>query len=543
MICDICVEESKKHILCLSCNLDVCLSCFERFQIESSNDEIQCMQCNKAFDDDYLFINLTHTRLSKLKNRKKQQLFEKEQIHFPQTQVFVKYDNFIQNEISDMLDSNVKEMVKIHKMCLKDELNLEELSIEEGNMYLYNRKKVGHLSRVVNFLKKIVNSWNCECSIYKPRYRNYIFNCKYTDIQPVEFFRKYIPTEIYNNVNILNRNLRYLQADVINTESSDSNKFEHIFSCSQENCKGFVMKKDWLCGLCNTQYCKKCLKTTTDTHECLEDDVKTASMLLNTSKPCPSCAARIHKISGCDQMFCTNCKTAFSWKTLKIETGIVHNPHFFEWQNRAGFGINNDDPCGRPPAFVIINHCEKLYDFRFHQNVVSEECDLELESHVDFLSYIITIHRLCAHISAVEILRRFNTEPPSQYFNIDLRIKYLNGRISEEHMKNVLHRRFKSVRVNIRRVQVLQLFITVSNDILRRLLLLQDNSIKSRKQFRDEFEQLFNYVEECFINLSKIYKMAMPIVKVGLANKTNSRYLYDFNQDKFTGYLLMKKWK
>ena len=532
MICDICVEESKKHIRCLSCDLDVCLSCFERYQMESVDDEIQCMKCNKHFQDDYLFENLTVSKLSQLKRRKKDLLFEKEKVHFPETQVFVKYDKAVQNEITPVMNANVKEMVRLHKQCLNYEANLDTLSCDEGRDYLESRKKVRHIARVVAFLKKIINCWNMDYVIYKPRYRTHFFDPKYTDIQSTEFLRTHIPHEIYNNPNVLNRSLRYLQQTaVINNE-----QYEHVMSCSQNDCKGFVMKNDWTCGICDTVYCKKCLKPSNENHVCVDEDVQTASVILKTSKPCPKCAARIHKISGCDQMFCTNCKTAFSWTTLKIETGIVHNPHFFEWQNRMGTDIHQvEDPCGRPAVFRIVNHCERLYDFDFYN------CDGKTEN-VEFLSYLITVNRLTAHISAIEMLRRFNTEPLSQFFNIDLRIKYLNGRMSESHMKTVLHKRFKSIRVNIRRVQVLQLFVTVSIDILIRFLSTEDSSNETRNRFKEEFESLFDYVEECFVSLSKIYNMAMPVVRVYKTNRDVPRYMYDFNQDKFTGYLLMKKY-
>jgi hypothetical protein len=37
-------------------------------------------------------------------------------------------------------------------------------------------------------------------------------------------------------------------------------------------------------------------------------------------------------VHNCDQMFCVQCHTAFSWTKGTIEKGIIHNPHYYQWQ-------------------------------------------------------------------------------------------------------------------------------------------------------------------------------------------------------------------
>ena len=87
-------------------------------------------------------------------------------------------------------------------------------------------------------------------------------------------------------------------------------------------------------------------------HRCTRDDLASADEIRANTRPCPGCGTRVHKVQdgGCDQMWCTQCHTAFSWQTgIRVTRGPIHNPHYFEHLRVAGPGparAAGDLPCG-----------------------------------------------------------------------------------------------------------------------------------------------------------------------------------------------------
>lgn len=134
-----------------------------------------------------------------------------------------------------------------------------------------------------------------------------------------------------------------------------------VMACPLEGCRGFLSTQ-YKCGTCQQHVCADCLCLKQDEHACNENDRLSAEMIKRETKPCPKCGTRIHKIDGCDQMYCTNhqegtyCNTAFSWRTGEIVTGTIHNPHFYELQQRKGIQMRNvgDIQCGGMPRITPL---------------------------------------------------------------------------------------------------------------------------------------------------------------------------------------------
>jgi len=126
-----------------------------------------------------------------------------------------------------------------------------------------------------------------------------------------------------------------------------------IRRCPSEGCRGFLSSA-WKCGVCELFSCSECHEvkgaTRDSLHTCDPGNVETAKLLAKDTKACPKCGEMITKIDGCDQMWCISCHSAFSWRTGQIVSGIVHNPHYYEWQRKQNNGEAprniGDIPCG-----------------------------------------------------------------------------------------------------------------------------------------------------------------------------------------------------
>lgn len=149
-------------------------------------------------------------------------------------------------------------------------------------------------------------------------------------------------------------------------KGKDVERRKYVRKCPKNDCQGFL-SQNLKCEICNSWVCGECREikgTTRDTeHTCHPDILETVKLLASDTKPCPKCSSMIYKIEGCSQMFCTECHTAFDWNTLRIETGVVHNPHYFEWLRTRN---NTNGLIERNPNEIL---CGRELDMHFVQTL------------------------------------------------------------------------------------------------------------------------------------------------------------------------------
>jgi hypothetical protein len=280
---------------------------------------------------------------------------------------------------------------------------------------------------------------------------------------------------------------------------------QFVMPCPREECRGFLSTQ-YKCEICKFHTCPHCFEVIGESkegHECDPDTVATAQAIKSQTKPCPKCGTRISKISGCDQMWCINCHTAFSWRSGQVDTGVVHNPHFFQFQRNnangggGGGGADNLHQVG-------LNQCnqEQLpYWYTFNRSVIRK---ITAKKEADQIK---NLYRTVGHIRGAEVIplrQRIRNLTDNQGF----RVRYLLSEISKEEMAKKLFSNDKLRRRLVESLNVMELLENVGREAILSLHNSPEQNLsmlawEAVKQIRE----LITYCNEQFDKISKVYKV------------------------------------
>lgn len=273
-----------------------------------------------------------------------------------------------------------------------------------------------------------------------------------------------------------------------------------VRACPADGCRGFLSQR-WKCGTCGERVCSKCHEIVSEpfeSHECDPSIAASAALIAADSKPCPSCASVIHKISGCDQMYCVACNTAFGWRTGEIVTATnrIHNPHYYDWLFRQG----RQGPQGQPAPAAENGGCED-------RNVFQTWLAHRIGDRV-----LVEYHRVGRHVhGALGYLRCQERELED---HLDLRLRYLTGAIDSATWRATLQRREKK-REKLRAVcEVYDMFVAAGDDIFRSYLHRQNAAgDEAAETAKAALNELLKYADDCLVKISERFNTRIVLLR------------------------------
>lgn len=477
MDCSICCEKINKSnhklVVCNFCPasdaFQPCLTCVKRYLLETTLNA-HCMNCKHEWSRVDLYTRMPKVFLNgEYKARRQEISLEKEKSMMPATQPYV-------------------EIALERKNAAKMERDIQNIVIRRSSMDTFTN---AYLETELEKVRK-EHAWRC----------------------------------LMNEIRIKERRLN-------RSQNSGSERARFVRKCPMEDCRGFLSTA-WKCGLCNTHVCSKCHEPKEDGevategeevevaneveggeetkeenprrgHVCDPNNVETANLLKKDSKPCPKCACIIFKISGCDQMFCTQCHTAFSWRSGEIETKVIHNPHYYQYlrdQSATGEIARNplDNPCADllPDGNAFTPDMMRYIDVKLRKFPVFFIDD----SPYRIQDIIRNEMLICNHISAYHLIER-----PGVNMNLDLRIKYMMHIITEEAYKQQLLIREKKEEKAREFEMIFRTYVTAARDIILNFVNISEllEQIAQQHTVYTELENLRRYINGSFEQLIPIF--------------------------------------
>jgi hypothetical protein len=302
-------------------------------------------------------------------------------------------------------------------------------------------------------------------------------------------------------------------------EEQQHQRAAFVRACPVGSCRGFLSTA-WKCGMCATWVCPQCHEvkgaTKDAAHACDPSMLESARLIEAETKPCPSCASRISRVSGCDQMFCTACNKPFSWRTGRAINGPVHNPHFFEWQRREGVQ-------GAAAAANAIAACGDAN----HINLPTFGYYSLMLRHTSMTEEDMSLYQRVAHMYHVEMDRLTRVLERNQHTYEALREAFLSNRIDEAEWKRKLFVTENDTERAQDMLDVVRMFVSTSCDLMRQLgggaldaaaasgagpgapIALGGQRI-SKKTFIEQHTQLKSYARDALVKLSARYGTKTP---------------------------------
>ena len=479
--CGICCmtfnNSSRAKIKCNKCEEITCKTCTRAYLLGSIKDA-HCMSCQNQWDVGFLVDNLNKSFVNRdFENHRKNVLFDREKARFPDTMPLVE---------------NIKKQHKYAKLCSDVFVKKAEYRRIENRIFVIDLNG-----------KSIIDAVNEERDALK---------LIEVELNELKNRRNAMKLELQDEGIVKKRQIRFIHA------------------CPAENCKGFLSTA-WKCGLCEQWTCSKCSELKgykkddpDNPHECKEENIQSAELIKQETKNCPKCAVPIYKVSGCDQMYCIKCHIAFSWRTGEIENGVIHNPHFFEYQrilkekqieNRS---IEMEEYANRDLCGPCADN--NMPDWWVYRRIIEQSLKDGLIKRIHY-DWAHELYRTVNHIDQM-IMRDMRDDCNNLRDNSQLRAMYLIDVITKDEFVNKLIQNEKKFKKQMACLQIYDLLITIIRECVNRIA--SEKTCIAIIESRNHLEKLLTYVCVESARISYIYNqyVLFPINKYNTGIKFSS---------------------
>ena len=307
-----------------------------------------------------------------------------------------------------------------------------------------------------------------------------------------------------------------------NDSSVERKKF--IMPCPADNCKGYLSSQ-YKCEVCKLHTCHHCFDvigySKDDPHTCHPDNLKSAELIKKETKPCPKCGVRIFKISGCDQMWCTECKVAFSWNTGKIVVNQnIHNPHYYNYLRENGLTPGaaprnpGDQVCGGLIAYYTFNGFTRFlsrfsskdwFNLLIKDSTIKKFVDANaITSFSQIIRFISSLHRFVNHISNVDVINFRNKVRNLGDFD-KITVDYILNRKTKIELANQIFKNDNNRKKFAELLNVYELLNVVGIEQLNGLYdYYTTNTRKFDKNVDDEFINLVRQIVQLIDNYNTL---------------------------------------
>jgi len=422
-ICDICTDPYNKvraPVECPRCHASACTRCVKTYLL-SNTIEPKCMGCSSAWDMEFVRKNLSKSFLDSE--------YKKHQI----------------SALLSQAEASLGEIQRWVPVRTRIDALTEEIRTEKERIDTLH-KELGSLCSH-NLLERKTAEWR-----ETQQFLTIHWNEKSRLMQHWEL------GQLPDNVDP--------GAAIATPKDGRPDRAEFFMACPRKECRGRVSSA-YKCGLCEHWACPDCHADKglehNGPHECRDEDKETVRMLRQNTKNCPECHEGIFKEYGCDQMWCTRCRTCFSWKTGKKLSGAIHNPHYYEYmfRDRGAGAAPPDPPLDANACHGFPRYDNLVWKWSQHDSGIGEEDR----------PFLNNTHRLTNHLRYVEIPRLRTTVDEEDMINtVNSRkwgVEYLRNHVTREEWGQKLYLAYRKKERGQRRMNILEMFVMVSCDLYR----------------------------------------------------------------------------